>query len=51
MIELVKPGGWIQIDEMDLEGEQKLPGMGGEVGRVIRALLRLLAFKGILLLI
>lgn len=35
MIELVKPGGWIQLDEMDLEGEQKLPGMGGELGRAI----------------
>ncbi|KUJ19283.1 S-adenosyl-L-methionine-dependent methyltransferase [Mollisia scopiformis] len=37
MIELVKPGGWIQLDEMDLAGEQQLPGMGGELGRIIRA--------------
>jgi hypothetical protein len=40
MIGLVKPGGWIQLDEMDLEGEIKLPGLGGEVGRAIRALFK-----------
>ncbi|CZR61392.1 uncharacterized protein PAC_11288 [Phialocephala subalpina] len=38
MIALVKPGGWIQLDEMDLVGEQNLPGTGGELGRIIRAL-------------
>jgi hypothetical protein len=38
MVALVKPGGWIQLDEMDVEAQSLRPGTAGELGRLILAI-------------
>jgi hypothetical protein len=37
MVSLVKPGGWIQLDEMDLEEQEAQAGIGGELGSLIKS--------------
>ena len=36
LVDLVKPGGWIQLEEMPLDKQEKIPGTSGEVGRLIK---------------
>jgi hypothetical protein len=38
MIALIKPGGWIQLEEMELGEQAKLPRIGGEVAKLIKAM-------------
>jgi hypothetical protein len=36
LIALVTPGGWIQLDEMEMEKQIAGPGIMGELGRLIK---------------
>jgi SAM-dependent methyltransferase len=38
MIHLVKPGGWIQLDEMEVNKVTEIKGTAGEFGRLLKAM-------------
>lgn len=45
LVSLVEPGGWIQLEEMEVRKQITLPGISGELGRLIKGVFEKLGME------